>query len=114
MNIDQWNEDNASDDAVFKPNLKGFAVGNGATNWEYDTVTAYIEMGYWHSLYDTALYDLINLNNCDYGGLNPDLSDQCLQYYMDFANLTEDVNVYNIFGTCYGLGKTPILYSTNE
>lgn len=55
--IDQHNTDNAADDSVFKPNLKGFAVGNGVTNWDYDTTAAFVEMGYWHSLYDTALYD---------------------------------------------------------
>ena len=37
-----------SDD--FKPNLKGMMVGNGVTNWKYDTIPAFIEMGYWHSL----------------------------------------------------------------
>jgi len=55
--IDQHNTTNAADDSVFKPNLKGFAVGNGVTNWNYDTTAAYVEMGYWHSLYDTDLYD---------------------------------------------------------
>ena len=45
--IYQHNETNAD----FKPNLKGFMVGNGVTNWRYDTDPAYIEMGYWHSLY---------------------------------------------------------------
>lgn len=42
---------------VFMPNLKGMMVGNGVTNWKYDTYPAYLEMGYWHSLYDTTTYD---------------------------------------------------------
>lgn len=48
----QHNLSNADDDTVFKPNLKGFAVGNGVTNWTYDTTAAYIDMSYWHSLMD--------------------------------------------------------------
>ena len=31
--IDQYNTVNADDDTVFKPNLQGFAVGNGVTNY---------------------------------------------------------------------------------
>jgi carboxypeptidase C (cathepsin A) len=60
--IDQHNTTNAADDSVFKPNLKGFAVGNGGTNWDYDTTAAFVEMGYWHSLYDTDLYDQFQKN----------------------------------------------------
>lgn len=52
--IDQHNT-TAGDD-VFKPNLKGFAVGNGVTNWKFDTAPAFVDMAYWHSLYDTKLH----------------------------------------------------------
>ncbi len=54
--IDTYNTQN-QENSVFKPNLTGFAVGNGVTNWAYDTANAFLEMGYWHSLYDTVLYD---------------------------------------------------------
>jgi len=39
-------------------------VGNGVTNWKYDTGNAYIEMGYWHGLYSTSMWDDIQANNC--------------------------------------------------
>jgi carboxypeptidase C (cathepsin A) len=55
-NIDQYNEAHAADDTVFKPNLKGFAVGNGVTNWKYDTQAGYIDMAYWHSLIDSKMH----------------------------------------------------------
>lgn len=45
------------DPDVFKPNLKGFMVGNGCTNWKYDTEPAYLKMAYWHSLYSQETYD---------------------------------------------------------
>lgn len=54
---------------VFMPNLKGMMVGNGVTNWKYDTYPAYLEMGYWHSLYSTETYDAMKANDCDYSGL---------------------------------------------
>jgi len=50
--VHQW-------DDVFKPNLKGMMVGNGVTNWKYDTYPAFIEMGYWHSLYSTATRNIM-------------------------------------------------------
>ena len=48
--IVKHNEENANDKDAFKPNLKGFAVGNGVTNWKYDTTAAFVDMSYWHSL----------------------------------------------------------------
>ena len=38
--------------SAFQPPLRGIMVGNGVTNWTYDTIPAFLEMGYWHSLYD--------------------------------------------------------------
>jgi hypothetical protein len=39
-------------------------VGNGVTNWKYDTFPAYIEMAYWHGLYSADMYDAIYENKC--------------------------------------------------
>ena len=63
--IDAYNTLHATD-GVFKPNLIGFIVGNGVTNWKYDTVTAYLEMGYWHGLYDDTVYGLLNDESCNF------------------------------------------------
>jgi carboxypeptidase C (cathepsin A) len=49
----------------FQPNLKGFMVGNGVTNWNYDTNPATIEMMYWHSMYNTTMYEEITALNCE-------------------------------------------------
>jgi carboxypeptidase C (cathepsin A) len=43
---------NKDDPTKYKPKFKGFMVGNGVTNWKYDTQPALIEMAYWHGLYD--------------------------------------------------------------
>jgi len=90
-------------------------VGNGVTNWRYDGDPAYIEMGYWHSLYDTELYDKIKAANCNYEYLdagNTDFSDECISYLEELYALVEDVNIYDIYGTCWGLGNSPQLYSS--
>jgi hypothetical protein len=39
-------------------------VGNGVTNWKYDTTPAFVEMAYWFGLYDDTLYHNIK-DNCD-------------------------------------------------
>ena len=35
------------------------------------------------------------------------VSDECMNLYMEFNALVENVNVYDIFGTCWGLGPYP-------
>lgn len=109
------NAANAENDDVFKPNLKGFMVGNGVTNWDYDTTTAFLDMAYWHSLMNTELHDKITDSNCDFGGpymLNA--TEECQGYLSEFDSLVSDVNVYDIFGTCWGAGPFPQLYSVQE
>lgn len=32
-------------------------VGNGVTNWKYDTVPAFIESAFWFGLYDIDVYE---------------------------------------------------------
>lgn len=106
--IDQHNEANANDDTVFKPNLKGFAVGNGVTNWQYDTTAAYIEMAYWHSLIDEEMHEKLVALDCDWNmPYMLGVSDDCMAIFDEFNTLTSDVNVYDIFGICWGSGPYP-------
>ena len=93
---------------MFKPNLKGYIVGNGVTNWTYDTMPAYLSMGYWHSLYDTRLYAQMQAANCDFSGpYQRNVSEECEGYAEEFASYTQYVNVYDIFGICWGRGDYP-------
>jgi hypothetical protein len=88
-------------------------VGNGVTNYTYDCTPAYVEMGYWHSLYSTDIYDEMKANNCDFG-LFADRDAVCNGLLNQFNQLVADVNVYDIFGICWGLGPYPQMYETNE
>ena len=88
-------------------NFKGFMVGNGVTNWAYDTFPAYIEMGYWRGLYDTNTYDYMHANHCPIEYENFEFKDfkkmkyECQTVANKFDVLTKDINVYNINGQCY-------------
>lgn len=93
--------------------MKGFAVGNGCTNWDYDTTGAYVEMGYWHSLYSTDLYNQLQDLKCDWSGAYMEnVSEDCLTWLDTFNALTADVNVYDIFGICYGPEPNPQLFKS--
>lgn len=82
--IDQYNTTHAGDDNVFKPNLKGFMVGNGVTNYDYDCTPAYVEMGYYHSLYSDDLRDKMVAAKCDFGGMPSRASSECTSYLREF------------------------------
>lgn len=100
---------------MFKPNLIGFAVGNGVTNWEYDCNPAYVKMGYWHSLYSEDLHERFEKHNCDFGGLGmPKATAECKALYGEFMLLTRDVNIYNIYGICYGTSENPQLLQSSQ
>jgi hypothetical protein len=106
--IVEHNEGNAENDDVFKPPIKGFMVGNGVTNWTYDTTTAFVDMSYWHSLMSTELHDKITEAKCDFGGpYMRNASQECIEYLNQFDDEVADVNVYDIFGTCWGAGPYP-------
>lgn len=49
------NHNQKATETEFKPNLKGFMVGNGVTTWEYDTMPAFIDMGFQHGLYSVDM-----------------------------------------------------------
>mmetsp|Transcript_18150 Transcript_18150/g.31023 ORF Transcript_18150/g.31023 Transcript_18150/m.31023 type:complete len:297 (-) Transcript_18150:45-935(-) len=81
-------------------------VGNGVTNWTYDTMPATIELLYWRSLIDQELHDSIKAAECDYATLEFDpstISEECMGY---LTTVTDDyiakINIYNIYGQCYG------------
>lgn len=85
VNLIYEHNQNATNDDL-KPNLKGFMVGNGVTNWKFDTYPAYIEMAYWHSLYAQEVYDGMAQANCNYSYIlfDPEISPLCNSYFGTF------------------------------
>jgi carboxypeptidase C (cathepsin A) len=48
--IHHHNMANVRNPNVHRPNLRGMMVGNGVTNWKYDTTPAFLEMAVAHSI----------------------------------------------------------------
>lgn len=106
--IYNYNQTHASDSSVFKPNLIGFAVGNGVTNWTYDCTPAQVDLYYWHSIMSDDLRIRMQAQNCDFGGLNAaNATTACLALYEEMSLKSRWVNIYNIYGICYGTSVDP-------
>jgi len=80
-------------------------VGNGVTNWTYDTMPATVEVAYWRSLLDQNTHDKIKEEKCDYSTINfepNNITDSCMGYVTQLTDtLMAKINVYNIYGKCY-------------
>ena len=84
-------------------------MGNAVTNWDYDTLPAYIEMGYWRGLYDSTTYEKMHDNLCpqeyesiEFRNMRTDpLSKPCKEVLDRFDELTDLINIYDIYGKCY-------------
>lgn len=108
--IHHHNAIHSRDPTIFKPNLKGFMVGNGCTNWKYDTEPAYYEMAAYHSLYPMETWEAMQSNSClnEYYNENwkgDTVSELCSGLRNSFEEATSKINVYNIEGPCWGLSS---------
>lgn len=101
--IHHHNKANLSKPDVFKPNLKGMMVGNGVTNWDYDTIPAYIELANAHSFMNPVDYEQMKALKCDYSGIPFDrpISDECNKLLDNFSADTAGINVYDTLGKCF-------------
>ena len=76
-------------------------VGNGCTNWKYDTTPAQIELYYWHSFISKEAYEKYHANECDFSRFAEEPVEECADVYNEFNNVTANVNIYDILGYCY-------------
>lgn len=112
--LDKYLTDNAKT-GKYLPNLKGFMVGNGVTNWKYDTLPAFIQMGYWHGLYDDDLYNVIKGCDYTYYQFEPTkITGDCKTALDRFMELTAKINGYDVFGKCYTSSMQMYMYGTNN
>lgn len=102
--MDKYITDNTGKPDVYIPNLKGFIVGNGVTDWKYDGKPALFDMAYWFGLIDDDLYDNVK-TQCDLSyylfDAGKKLSDTCKGYMDKFDTLLNQVNHYDLLGKCY-------------
>lgn len=77
-------------------------VGNGVTDWKYDTAPAFVQMSYWHGLIDDDLYDAIKGCDLSYLEFEPEkLKGDCKTAYARFETLIDGLNGYDVFGKCF-------------
>lgn len=113
MRIHQYNEMAVLDKST-KINLKGILVGNGATDWQYDTTPSYLPMAYNHQLMDRDLYDTFVQYNCTWffrdvlPGHHPK---ECQDAMKTFNKLTSRINWYDIYRKVY---DSPISHPIGE
>lgn len=122
----QIDQQNAQAAEAEKINLKGIMVGNGVTNWTYDTLPATIEVMYGRSFMSQELYFKMKADKCDYSGVNFDRfpSASCMDYLDEMGNAIANIDIYNIYGYCYptdsydlenvGRKKFPFLTQVSE
>lgn len=60
-------------------------VGNGVTNWTYDTTPATVDVAYYRSLLSSTTYRDMQKMGCDYAGIAlndiTNISADCLGYF---------------------------------
>jgi len=111
LQVDEYNKNNVTNEDD-KINLKTMIVGNGVTNWTYDTTPATVTELYWRSLISQQLHDNITAAKCDYSMIEfeNDISAECMDYMTKFNSLIDKVNIYNIYGTCWNANITPSVH----
>ena len=101
--IDAYNTLHKDDKDTYKPSLKGFAVGNGVTDWKYDATTAFIEQAYWYGIVDDPMYH--QMKTCDYTNFdfNYNKLNATCKALVDHlqGDLMANVQPYDLFGKCY-------------
>lgn len=101
-NVHLSNKDNTT--AYFP--LKGIMVGNGVTNWTYDTLPASFEFAYQRGLVDTDTHDKAKEYNCDFSKIGPGKGNatpvaDCWPLIDRWTKLTEKIDIYNVYGKCW-------------
>lgn len=97
-----------TDPTKFKFNLKGFIVGNGVTNWKWDGDQAYMQGAFPRQLQSKDFEKAIKEANCNfyYEDNEPEDSPRCQELGNDFFGNTSNINVYDIYRTCWTVNQT--------
>lgn len=94
-----YNDNQTSPDT--KLPLNGMLVGNGCTNWTYDTMPATLEEAYPKALMGQELHDKMVADMCDYTNLQfpdqPQPTPVCDGYLNEFMTYIEDIDIYNLY-----------------
>lgn len=87
-----------------KYNLKGYIVGNGATNWDIDISPAYPEVVYNFNIIPKTLLDTFQENDCRYYFNDLKVhnnSELCNDTWEKINDLASDLNWYDLYRKVY-------------
>jgi len=93
-----------------KYNIKGFAVGNGVTNWNFDVFASTPDTFYGFNMIPKTLYDTYNDNYCvqPFNGMNPTNGTDpklCDDLFNEMMDLVAPLNYYDLFRKVYPDGE---------
>ena len=86
--------------AKSKLNLKGFIVGNGATQWDVDVQPSFPDVMYHFNLIQKPLIDTYKSNNCVqyFNDVKPGSnSTMCVNAWNEINDLWNGLNWYDLF-----------------
>jgi len=86
-------------------------LGNPVVNWKWDGDTVYIAASYFHSIYGNEIKNKIDANNCTLYYLDSyhlPYTEKCQEVVDKFFDLTQYINVYDVYRPCWGLYKNDI------
>jgi hypothetical protein len=100
-------------------NFKGFMVGNGATNWDYDVSPSFPETVYGFQLIPKELLEQYNDNGCviyfnNFRPTNGTSNETCQHLFDQMSDLTGDLNWYDLFRVPNPIDGTTMLRVTDE
>lgn len=78
------------------PNLTGFIVGNGVTDYRYDNGLQLLEMIFWYGLVSTDDYEYTK-TYC----LSDNPPAKCNQTIAALQAAIANINIYDAFGKCW-------------
>lgn len=91
-------------ESMTKYNLKGYIVGNGATNWDIDISPAYPEVVYNFNIIPKTLLDTFEANDCHYYFNDLKVhnnSKLCNDTWEEINDLAADLNWYDLYRKVY-------------
>lgn len=94
-------------------------VGNGVTNWTFDTANATMDVAYYRMLVPQTLKDQIKEKQCNFSGVGMSdfayLSEECEPLLDQMYNAFDGIDIYNIYGKCwYWNGTNTTNFTTTD
>ena len=97
----------ANKSCPFVPQLKGFIVGNGVTDYRFDNDMQLFEMTFWYGFISTETYNYIKAN-C----LVDKPPQSCDAYFDAVSTALDNINIYDAFGVCWNSSEQKALYQS--